>query len=293
MFQKATREQSKLRLALQGPAGSGKTYTALTVAKVFGERIAVIDTEDGSASKYAGDVATFDVCPLERHSPEDYIKAIEFAGQEGYEVLVIDSLSHEWKWCLEEVDRVGAAKYRGNSYAAWGDITPRHDKLAAAILASPCHVIATMRSKTAYVLEENGKGKSAPKKVGMAAVQRDGLDYEFDVVGELTLDHIMLVTKSRCSAVADCTYTKPGEDFAMPIAEWLSTGVKLDTAFDLIAAFESAVSEDDVNAVKDRVKRAWKRLTVDQRRNVMAAMPPEAPEGEDEMDGDPSVSASA
>lgn len=295
MFTRATREQAKLRLALQGPAGSGKTYTALKVAQVFGTRIAVIDTEHESASKYAEDVASFDACPLEKHSPEAYVEAIEFAGQAGYDVLIIDSLSHEWAWCLSEVDRVASAKYRGNSYAAWGDITPRHDKLKEAILASPCHVIATMRSKTAYVLEEGKNGKSAPVKVGMAAVQREGLDYEFDVVGEMTLEHILLVTKTRCSAIADATFVKPGEDFAEPIAKWLSTGVALDTADDLVDACAAVIDDEGLTEARGRVGKAWRRLSRADRERVSVAgnvaaerIAPDPEPLADNMDPDPS-----
>ena len=147
-FKKATRHQAKLRLALIGPAGAGKTYTALRVATGFGGKIALIDTERGSASKYSG-VADFDVLELESFSPEQYIEAIHAAEEGGYSVLVIDSLSHAWAGkdgILEFVDKRKAMN-RGNDFSVWRDATPLQNKLVDTILTANLHIICTMRSK--------------------------------------------------------------------------------------------------------------------------------------------------
>lgn len=226
MFRKATKSQAKARIALCGPAGSGKTYSALTIAKHLGPRVAVIDTEHGSASKYAGDVADFDVCELDTFSPAAYREAIRDAEKAGYDVIVIDSLSHGWSGeggVLEMVDNVAAAKTRGNSFAAWKDVTPEHRKLVEAIVGCRAHVIATMRVKTEYVIEENEKGKKMPRKIGMAPEQKAGLEYEFDVVGELDAG-ILTITKSRCAALSDKRVRHPGREFAEQIRDWLSDG---------------------------------------------------------------------
>jgi len=240
MFAPATKEQVKLRLALIGPSGSGKTYTALRIAAGLGERIAVIDTEHGSASLYAGDpnpdggVFRFDRCDLDDHSLDSYIRTIRAAGQAGYDVLIIDSLSHAWAGkggALEEVDKVAAREAarsngRSNSYTAWRAVTPKHNELIDTILASPCHIIGTMRAKTEYVQEKDDRGKTVIRKVGLAPVQRDGMEYEFTLVGDVNVDHQLIVSKSRCAALADAVIDKPGAGLAATLKAWLETGEK-------------------------------------------------------------------
>lgn len=225
-FQKATKRQAKLRMALIGPSGSGKTYTALKIATRLGERVAVIDTERGSASKYS-DLFPFDVLELETFSPLTYVEAIKAAEAAGYDVLVIDSLSHAWmgkEGALEQVDRAQKRSQSSNSFAAWRDVTPMHNALVDAMLQSRLHLIGTMRAKTEYVIEQNEKGRSVPRKVGMAPVQRDGLEYEFDVVGDMDLDNNFLVSKTRCPALAGAVVSKPGDALADVLKSWLTDG---------------------------------------------------------------------
>ena len=177
MFKKATKTQSRLRLALCGPAGAGKTYTALTVGSELG-KVAVLDTERGSASKYA-DRFAFDVVELEDYHPKNYVEVSKVAEKAGYQVLIVDSLSHAWSGkggALDLKDKATARSRSGNSYTAWREITPLHNELVDAILGADLHVIVTMRSKTEYILEDNGKGGKTPRKVGMAPVQRDGME---------------------------------------------------------------------------------------------------------------------
>lgn len=224
-FKKAVKTESYLRMALAGPSGSGKTFTALTLATVLaGEQpIAVIDTERGSASKYA-DLFEFDVLELDDFHPDRYVEAIQTAAQEGYGVVVIDSLSHAWNGAnglLEQVEAIGKRKYNGNSFKAWGDVKPAENRLVGAITGSAIHVIATMRSKTEYVVEQNERGKATPRKVGTAPVQRDGFEYEFDVFGEMTPDNELLIQKTRCPALTGQVISKPGAGLAQIIGAWL------------------------------------------------------------------------
>ena len=224
MFRKATKTQSRLRLALIGPSGSGKTFSALAIASCLGKSIAVIDTEHGSASKYA-DLFQFDSCELTSFHPQNYMNAIREAAD--YDVLIIDSLSHAWMGrdgTLEQVDRIAKRNHNNNTFAAWRDVTPMHNQLVETMLAFPNHLIATMRSKTEYVIETNDKGKAVPRKVGMAPIQRDGLEYEFDVCGEMNLDNELIISKSRCPALSGQVISKPGEQMALLLKEWLNTG---------------------------------------------------------------------
>lgn len=224
MFKKATKKKAKLKATLDGPAGSGKTYSALELAKQLGGRVALIDTEHGSASKYA-DRFDFDAVELEEFSIETYLRTIEGAKQDGYDVLIIDSLSHAWAGkggALERVDRAAG----GNKFSAWRDVTPLHNRLIDAIVAFPGHVICTMRTKTEYVVEENGK---KVRKVGTAPVQRDNVEYEFDVVGDLALDGTLTITKTRCPDLSGSHGLLRREDIglvAKKLKAWLSDGVE-------------------------------------------------------------------
>lgn len=229
LFQRAEKKQAKARIGLIGPSGSGKTYTALLIASTMGKKIAVIDTEHGSASKYA-DEFTFDVAELTSFHPDQYIKTIEDAGKAGYEVLVIDSASHEWSGkdgCLEMHDRA-VQRFGGNSYMAWAAVTPFHNRFIEAINSVPMHVIVTYRSKTDY-LQVQTNGKTEIQKVGLAAVTREGAEYELDIVGEMDQRHNLAITKTRCRALTDQFFEKPGADLAGIILTWLNSGAPVAT----------------------------------------------------------------
>lgn len=225
MFKKATKKQSKLRMALMGVSGSGKTFSALAIASNLGAKIAVIDTESGSASKYS-DFFEFDVCELAPpYSSRAYIEALTAAEEAGYDVVIIDSLSHAWVGeggALDQVD-TASKKFKGHSYMAWGDVTPQYRKLFDAIIRSQCHVIATMRSKTEYVIENNN-GRNVPKKIGMAPQLREGSEYEFDVVGEMDFTNNLVITKSRIYSLSDKVFHKPGKEVAKILKDWLNSG---------------------------------------------------------------------
>jgi len=223
-FQKAVKSKSKLRCALFGPSGSGKTYSALSIAKGIGGKVAVIDSERGSASKYA-DKFEFDVVDLEKKSIDEYVQFIAEAGAAGYSVLIIDSLTHAWQDLLEEVEKLANAKYRGNTWSAWSEGTPKQRALVNAILSCPCHIMATMRSKTEWQTTQDDRGKSRPVRVGLAPEQGKGIEYEFDMLLELSTDHIANVIKDRTGMFQDKLLTKPGVDFGKELVDWLNTGV--------------------------------------------------------------------
>ncbi len=224
-FKRATRTQKKLRMALMGPSGSGKTYTALILAAELGKggKVALLDTERGSASLYS-DNFEFDACQLESFNPQHYIDGINAAAAAGYTVLVIDSLSHAWNGEGGVLDQVN--KRGGNQFTdGWGKVgTPLQNSLMKAILEAPMHVIATMRVKTEYVVEQNERGKSAPKRVGLAAVQRDGVEYEFDIIGTLDIQNTLTIEKTRMTALAGTIINKPDAKLAQKIMAWLSDG---------------------------------------------------------------------
>jgi hypothetical protein len=222
-FKKATKAAAKLRAAIFGPSGAGKTYTSLRMAKGLGGRIAVIDTERGSAAKYS-DRFEFDVLELEDQSIQGYVEAIALAGAEGYGVLVIDSLSHGWQSLLEEVEKLAKAKYRGNTWSAWSEGTPLQRKLVQAILSFPGHVLATMRSKTEWTTVDDGKGRKSPQRVGLAPEQGKGVEYEFDLLVEISTEHIANVIKDRTGKFQDKLLDRPGEEFGRQLASWLSEG---------------------------------------------------------------------
>lgn len=230
---RAVRQNLKARIGLLGPAGSGKTYTALAVATGLGERVCIIDTERGSSERYA-DLFTFDVVELPHFSPEMYAMAIEQLASSGnYDVLVVDSLSHAWAGpggALEMVDEA-AKKAKGNSYVAWRDVTPMHNRMVDAMLQAQCHVIVTMRTKTAYELVDV-RGKKVPQKIGLAPIQRDGLEFEFDLVLDLDIDHNATVSKCRYATLDlsegkpldGALVHKPGQEFGRILSGWLNQG---------------------------------------------------------------------
>lgn len=228
-FKKATKTEAKLRLALIGTSGSGKTFTALTFATALAPtgKIAVIDTERGSASKYA-DKFSFDALDLDTFAPAKYVEAIAAAQAAGYEVLVIDSLSHAWSGkdgALEMVDKAAKRSQSGNSFTAWRDVTPEHNRMIDAIVGANMHVIVTLRAKTEYVMEANAHGKLTPRKIGLAPVQRDGMEYEFDVVGTMNDENTLVISKTRCSDLSGGVYEKPNGKVTDALKAWL-TGAK-------------------------------------------------------------------
>jgi len=207
-----------------GPTGSGKTWTALEIATAMGGKIAFIDTERQSADNYADDF-DFDVIQLHSYSVQNYIDAINDASSEGYDNLIIDSLSHAWAGkdgILEFVDLETKKSKAQNSYVTWRKATPLHNQFIDNILVYPGNIIATMRSKMEYVMEENDKGKKVPKKIGLQPIQRADVEYEFQIIGDMSPEHDLVIAKSRVSVLADKVISPPktGIQFAKFYRAW-------------------------------------------------------------------------
>lgn len=223
-FKKAVRTQKKLRAALLGPAGSGKTRTALEMAKGMGGKIALIDSEHGSATMFAH-LVDFDTIELTSFAPSRYIEAIDAAEAAGYDVLVIDSLSHAWSGkdgILEFIDRT---KKNNNSFNAWGEATPLHNQLVERLLSCRLHLIVTMRTKMEFVQEKDpNTGKTTVRKIGMQPVQRDGVEYEFDIICDIDQQHTLSVAKTRIDELDHLVIEKAGAPFGDRIKKWLDGG---------------------------------------------------------------------
>ena len=248
MFKKAEKSQSKLWLAIYGSSGSGKTMTSLRIAKGIGGKVALIDTERGSASKYS-DRFDFDVCNLDDKTIAGYSNAINSANGQGYETLIIDSLSHAWQELIAKVEILARQKYNGNSFRAWAEGTPEQRTFINTILSFKGNVIVTMRSKTEWLVQENDKGKKVPSKVGLAPEQGKGIEYEFDVLLVLDDNNIGHVEKDRSGKFQNQYIDKPSEQFGADLKAWLSVGKPLtpsetpqsDTLFETIQDASPAI----------------------------------------------------
>lgn len=255
MFVKAMRKQAKLRAALIGSSGSGKTYSALMMAKGLGGRIAVIDTENGSASLYSH-LVDFDVLNLNApYTPERYIDAIILAEKNNYDVLIIDSATHEWNGCLDLLDAVATSKYKGDTWRAWKEITPRHNAFLEAIVSSKMHVIVTCRAKTETARQEID-GKQKVVKLGLKTEQRDGFEYEFTVVLDIVHDgHYATASKDRTGLFTGKDPKPISTETGENLLEWLNNGESEDDLFSkAIAAISSSNSETEIaNHLKSAV----------------------------------------
>ena len=229
LLTRATRKKSKLRLNLSGPAGSGKTYSALLMAKgLIGswDKIAVIDTENGSASLYShlGDFNTIDLQPP--YTPERYNEAIDACRSGGIECIIIDSSSHEWSGtggCIEINEKLAQSKFKGNTWSAWSQTTPRHDSFVNKVLQAPVHIITCTRSKMETVMTDDKK----VKKLGMKDIQREGWEYELTVSLNIDRDtHMAMASKDRTNFFEGKDPFVITEKTGKAILKWCETGVE-------------------------------------------------------------------
>jgi len=241
-LQVASRKRAKIKLAFQGPSGSGKTYSALLLAYgLCGDwsKIAVIDTENHSAELYAhlGQYNTLNIGAP--YSPEKYSEAIRLCETSGIQVVIIDSVSHEWEGSGGILDvHSGMA---GNSFTNWGKLTPRHNAFVQAILQSPCHIIGTIRSKQDYVLSEKN-GKMVPEKVGLKGITRDGMDYEMTIVFDIDIKHNAIANKDRTGLFTGKPEFRVTPETGKVILAWCNSGAVIT---------ETATSiEDRINACR-------------------------------------------
>lgn len=230
MFQRAQRKKAKLRLSIAGISGTGKTWSALEIASgMFPEgKIALLDSEAGRGELY-GEEFVYDCAQISApFSPKKYIDAIKNAEKNSYDVLIIDSLSHAWVGdggVLSIVESAGGQFQNG-----WKKGTPEHNALVEAIVQSKLHIIFTMRSKADYVIEVNEKGKNAPRKVGLAPVQRDGLEYECTISMDINHDHLAHVTKDN-TQLFNQQFVKPTKMMGEQIINWLNSGIDSEVEF--------------------------------------------------------------
>jgi hypothetical protein len=260
-FSHASKEQAKARIALTGPSGSGKTYTALAVGTALGKRVALIDTERSSAAKYA-DLFSFDTLQLVTFEPAVLVDALAIAADAGYDVLIVDSFSHFWSGAggmLEQVDNATKRAGSGGSFAGWREARPMERAMLDALLAYPGHVITTMRAKTEYVVETDERGRKVPRKVGLKPEQREGIEYEFDIVGDLDHENTLLLSKSRAAPLSGRVIRKPDARIAEAILDWLNAGEPAPTVSDYYAAATAPdATVDQLRALYDEVgRRRW------------------------------------
>lgn len=237
-FVKAKKEKIWTKVLLGGSSGSGKTYSALRLAtglaKKCGSGIAAIDTEAGRIRYYANEFDFSDMQLTEPFTPEKYIEAINEAVGSGFKVLIIDSISHEWNYCVDIHD-----KMPGNSWTNWSKVTPRHDAFMEKILQAPIHIIATVRGKDEYVLEEKN-GKQTPKKVGLGFKQRDGVEYNYTATFNIAQDtHIAEATKDN-THIFEGRYEVLTEKDGEALYDWANTGE--DFAFNISKAQQDIIN---------------------------------------------------
>lgn len=227
MISKAVKSSQKLKLALSGFSGAGKTFSALTIASAIGGTICVIDTENGSSALY-GDKFDFNILNLTPpYSVDRYLAAIEEA-KELHDIVIIDSITPEWSGeggILEQVDSGGTGHglKTGNTFAAWKFLTPLHNKFLQAITFSKVHMICTMLSKAAYVVQESGAhSKKQFVKIGLAPIQREGIEREFTTVFDLFGYGSACALKDRTSLFSDEIF-KIDSSIGKKLVQWLNT----------------------------------------------------------------------
>ena len=228
IYRKAERRKAKLRLAITGPAGSGKTYSALLIAFGIGGKTALLDTENGSGDLYSA-LGDYDICSISApFTVQKYIDAIKSAEQASYDILILDSISAEWAGSggLLNLHTQLTSSSKANSFAAWGQVTPKHNAFIDAIINSRLHIICTIRSKTEYAQIQNERGKTEIRKMGLGLVQREGIDYEFTTVFDLNFNHEVTVSKDRTSIFDGQVFTIT-QDTGKLLKEWLDSGIEV------------------------------------------------------------------
>ncbi|RXJ52627.1 AAA family ATPase [Gelidibacter gilvus] len=227
-LRQSERKRAKIKLALQGSAGSGKTYSSLMLAQGLTNKdltkVAIIDTENGSADLYAH-LGQYNVLTLEPpFTPEKYIQAIDVCLRANMEVIILDSISQVWDELLDF-----HSKLPGNSFTNWNKVTPRQKAFMDKILQAPAHIIATMRTKQDYVLQQKD-GKYIPEKVGLKAIQRDGVDYEFTIVFDIDIKHFAVASKDRTNLFSGKPEFTINTSTGRKILDWCNSGSNLEEA---------------------------------------------------------------
>lgn len=249
-IRKAERRKAKLRLALCGVSGSGKTYSALKIAKGMSGKTVVIDTENGSADLYC-QLHDYDVLTLNApFTIERYIEAIKMCEKAGYDIIIIDSYSHAWAGPGGILDEKNGVRNK-NDFAAWATVMPKHERLIQKIIQSNAHIIACMRSKAKYEIVMNNNNKMTPVKIGLAPIQREGTDHEFTIVLDIDKDtHMYYASKDR-TGIFEGKNEIVNESVGERLIEWLEEGFSRD---DLIS---DHVKRIESSQNMDELKSAW------------------------------------
>lgn len=252
-LRKATRSKAKIRLGLSAVSGGGKTYSSLLIAKGLAggdmSKIALIDTENGSGDLYAN-LGDYNVITLEApYTPERYIECIKACENAGMEVIIVDSITHEWdgKGGILEISNSMA----GNSYTNWAKLTPRHQAFIDSILQSKCHVITTVRRKQDYEMTTNSQGKLVPQKVGLKEVTREGFEYELTVNLEIDTMHNATSSKDRTGLFAGKPDFKPSEETGKLLLDWCEDGIVV------LTPLETATNEMKSVTTMEQLKQVW------------------------------------
>ena len=246
-LQQAKRHQVKLRIGLSGPSGFGKTFSALLLA--YGmtndwKKIALIDTENNSASLYSH-LGDFNVLSLEEpFSPERYIKAIKLCEDSGMEIIIIDSISHEWQskgGCLDIHEQLGGR------FQDWAKVTPRHNAFIDAIILSKCHVITTSRRKVDYSIDKGSDGKTKVSKLGMKEITREGFEYELTVNFEFLNDnHLVSASKDRTGLFAGKPEFIINSSTGKKLMEWSNDGISIE---EITNEINSSTTEESLKLI--------------------------------------------
>jgi hypothetical protein len=256
---------------MSGPSGSGKTYSALKLARGLASdwnKIALIDTENGRGDLYS-DLGEYNIITLEApFRPERFIEAIKACEGAGMEVIIIDSISHEWEGsggCLELNELIAQSKFRGNTWSAWSETTPRHQKFIESIIASPCHIITTMRSKVETVMTDEKK----VKKIGTKDIQREGFEYEMTVSFNIDRDkHLALAGKDNTHLFESADAFTITEEHGKQIKDWSESGKKECPTDEQTEEFKGqlktlGMTEKKWNeAVKKQTGKEWKEMSI-------------------------------
>lgn len=256
-FAPAVREQRRARIVLDGPPGSGTTYTSLALATALGSRVAVIDTQRGKSGFYA-DTFTFDVCPpLTYFSPETLVTALAHCADQGYDTVVVTTISSFWSGSGGVLEQVSLASKTGfgGAKSGWDQTRPRERRMLDALFGYPGHVIVTVRDKLDYVTEPDESGRQVRRIVGLGPVWRDGLEYDFDIVATMDHTHTLVVVKAPAPALSGAVRTKPGAMFAAEIKQWLDTGTPARLVDDLVdEALQPSLTFEELGDLMHRVR---------------------------------------
>lgn len=257
-FRKATRKKAKIRLGLSAVSGGGKTYSAILIAKgITGDlsKVAIIDTENGSADLYEN-LGDYNVLPITApFTPEKYIDAIKLCESKGMEVIIIDSITHEWDGkggCLEIAETIAQASASKNSYTAWGKVTPRHQSFIDAMLQSKAHIITTVRRKQDYEMSKDNNGKTKVEKAGLKEVTREGWEYELTVNLQLDTAHQAVASKDRTGLFMGKPEFIPSEETGKLILDWCESGLDvIEQIKDAIVNLANCNTVDDLKMFRD------------------------------------------